>query len=246
MTDDLHIAPLNVDAPIKPFTTTAERIREAQELIALELAAINGDVVVTNSFQAEDMVVLDIVRRILPRVPVVFLDTGYHFAEVYEYRDRMAREWNLNLVSLQPDQSVAEQESQFGILNQTDPGRCCGIRKVKPLFRSLEGYALWFTGLRREQAKSRAALKEVEDFTLPSGTIIRKISPLTEWSAKDVWTYAQENDIPLLSLYDKGYTSIGCEPCTSLPLDPNDPRSGRWGGQKQECGIHLQVSSKGL
>ena len=246
MTDDLHVAPLNVDAPIKPFTTTAERIREAQELIALELAAINGDVVVTNSFQAEDMVVLDIVRRILPRVPVVFLDTGYHFAEVYEYRDRMAREWNLNLVSLQPDQSVAEQESQFGILNQTDPGRCCGIRKVKPLFRSLEGYALWFTGLRREQAKSRAALKEVEDFTLPSGTIIRKISPLTEWSAKDVWTYAQENDIPLLSLYDKGYTSIGCEPCTSLPLDPNDPRSGRWGGQKQECGIHLQVSSKGL
>ena len=246
MTDDLHVAPLNVDAPIKPFTTTAERIREAQELIALELAAINGDVVVTNSFQAEDMVVLDIVRRILPRVPVVFLDTGYHFAEVYEYRDRMAREWNLNLVSLQPDQSVAEQESQFGILNQTDPGRCCGIRKVKPLFRSLEGYALWFTGLRREQAKSRAALKEVEDFTLPTGTIIRKISPLTEWSAKDVWTYAQENDIPLLSLYDKGYTSIGCEPCTSLPLDPNDPRSGRWGGQKQECGIHLQVSSKGL
>ena len=246
MTDDLHIAPLNLDAPIKPFTTTAERIREAQELIALELAAINGDVVVTNSFQAEDMVVLDIVRRILPRVPVVFLDTGYHFAEVYEYRDRMAREWNLNLVSLQPDQSVAEQESQFGILNQTDPGRCCGIRKVKPLFRSLEGYALWFTGLRREQAKSRAALKEVEDFTLPTGTIIRKISPLTEWSAKDVWTYAQENDIPLLSLYDKGYTSIGCEPCTSLPLDPNDPRSGRWGGQKQECGIHLQVSSKGL
>ena len=240
MTDDLHVAPLNVDAPIKPFTTTAERIREAQELIALELAAINGDVVVTNSFQAEDMVVLDIVRRILPRVPVVFLDTGYHFAEVYEYRDRMAREWNLNLVSLQPDQSVAEQESQFGILNQTDPGRCCGIRKVKPLFRSLEGYALWFTGLRREQAKSRAALKEVEDFTLPTGTIIRKISPLTEWSAKDVWTYAQENDIPLLSLYDKGYTSIGCEPCTSLPLDPNDPRSGRWGGHKQECGIHLQ------
>ena len=240
MTDDLHIAPLTPDAPIQTQTTTEQRIQEARNLIALELTTIDGDVVVTNSFQAEDMVVLDIVRRILPAVPVVFLDTGYHFAEVYEYRDRMAREWNLNLVSLEPEQSVAEQESQFGILNQTDPGKCCGLRKVKPLFSSLEGYALWFTGLRREQAKSRAALKEIEDFRLPTGSTIRKISPLTEWSAKDVWTYAQQNDIPLLKLYDKGYTSIGCEPCTSLPLDPNDPRSGRWGGQKQECGIHLQ------
>jgi phosphoadenosine phosphosulfate reductase len=240
MTDALHIAPPTVDPSLKAAATTEEKIHEARRLIALELATASGDVVVTNSFQAEDMVVLDIVRKILPNVPVVFLDTGYHFAEVYEYRDRMAREWGLNLVSLEPAQTVAEQESQFGILNQTDPGKCCGLRKVKPLFSALEGYALWFTGLRREQAKSRAALREVEDFSLPTGTSIRKISPLTEWSAKDVWTYARENEIPLLSLYDKGYTSIGCEPCTSLPLDPNDPRSGRWGGQKQECGIHLQ------
>jgi len=180
------------------------------------------------------------VREILPNVPVVFLDTGYHFAEVYEYRDRMAAEWRMNLINLLPETTVAEQESVFGILNQSDPGKCCGMRKVKPLFASLEGYGMWFTGLRREQAKSRAALAEVDDFSLPTGKKIRKISPLTEWSAKDVWTYAAENGIPLLSLYDKGYTSIGCEPCTSIPLDPNDPRSGRWGGQKLECGIHLQ------
>ena len=220
--------------------TSAERIHEAEELIARELAGVTADVVVTNSFQAEDMVVLHIVRKILPAVPVVFLDTGYHFAEVYEYRDRMASAWGMNLLNLLPELTVQQQESQFGILNQSDPGRCCGIRKVKPLFAALEGYGLWFTGLRREQAKSRAALSEVDDFTLPTGKKIRKVSPLTEWSAKDVWIYAQQNDIPLLNLYDKGYTSIGCEPCTSLPLDPNDPRSGRWGGQKQECGIHLQ------
>jgi phosphoadenosine phosphosulfate reductase len=201
---------------------------------------VTTDVVVTNSFQAEDMVVLHIVKKILPHVPVVFLDTGYHFAEVYEYRDRMAAEWGMNLHNLLPEITVQEQESQFGILNQSDPARCCGIRKVKPLFAELEGYKLWFTGLRREQAKSRAALSEVDDFTLPTGKKVRKISPLTEWSTKDVWTYALQHEIPLLNLYDKGYTSIGCEPCTSLPLDPNDPRSGRWGGQKQECGIHLQ------
>ncbi len=218
---------------------TEEKIEAARELVLRELAAATGDIVVTNSFQAEDMVLLHMVRQSLPDVPVIFLDTGYHFAEVYAYRDRMAEAWSLNLTSLLPALTVPEQESQFGILNQTDPARCCGLRKVQPLFSALAQYAVWLTGLRREQAKSRAALKEVDDFPLPSGHIVRKLSPLTEWSTKDIWTYAAEHDIPLLSLYDIGYTSIGCEPCTSLPLDPNDPRSGRWGGQKQECGIHL-------
>jgi phosphoadenosine phosphosulfate reductase len=224
--------------------TAEEKVQAANELIGRELANAQGEIVVTNSFQAEDMVLLHMVRRTLPEVPVLFLDTGYHFAEVIAYRDRMAAEWSLNLTSLLPELTVAEQESQFGILNRTEPGRCCGLRKVQPLFGALERYGLWLTGLRREQAKSRAALKEVEDFPLPSGRTIRKVSPLTEWSAKDVWSYAAEHGIPLLSLYDKGYTSIGCEPCTSLPLDPNDPRSGRWGGQKQECGIHVAGSSQ--
>ena len=222
--------------------TTAEKAAAAQFLVAEELNALSQDVVLTNSFQAEDMVLLDMVRPLRPGIPVVFLDTGYHFAELYEYRDRMAREWRMNLLNLLPEQTVAEQESQFGILNRTDPGRCCGLRKVQPLFSALAGYRLWFTGLRREQAKSRAALKQIEDFALPSGKTIRKISPLSEWTTKDVWTYAAERDIPLVSLYDKGYSSIGCEPCTSLPLDPDDPRSGRWGGQKLECGIHIQVT----
>jgi phosphoadenosine phosphosulfate reductase len=198
------------------------------------------DVCVTSSFQAEDMVVVHMVRQVLPNVPVIFLDTGYHFAETYEYRDRLAQDWGLNLVNVLPQLTVAEQESQFGILNQTAPDRCCGMRKVGPLFASLEPYRLWFTGLRREQAKTRANLQPVDTFTLPTGTQLQKISPLADWSTRDVWHYAAEHNIPLLSLYDKGYTSIGCEPCTSLPFDPNDPRSGRWGGQKTECGIHVQ------
>jgi phosphoadenosine phosphosulfate reductase len=223
-----------------PYASTEHRIATAQTLITEEIAKHPRDFVLTNSFQAEDMVVLHIARQLVPDLPVVFLETGYHFAEIYEYRDHMAREWKLNLINVLPEITVAEQESQFGILNQTDASRCCGIRKVKPLFGALESYALWFTGLRREQAKSRASLHEVDNFTLPSGKTIRKISPLTEWTAKDVWAYAGRHEIPLIDLYDKGYTSIGCEPCTSLPTDPNDPRSGRWGGQKQECGIHLQ------
>lgn len=222
--------------------TYEQKVLAAQQLIAREFAAAAGETVLTNSFQAEDMVLLHMVRQTLPDVPVIFLDTSYHFAEVYEYRDRMAREWSLNLISLLPELTVAEQESKFGILNQTEPSKCCAMRKVKPLFNALERYAIWLTGLRREQAKSRAALKEIDDFSLPNGHIIRKLSPLTEWSTKDVWSYATQQGIPLLKLYEKGYTSIGCEPCTSLPLDPSDPRSGRWAGQKQECGIHLPGS----
>jgi phosphoadenosine phosphosulfate reductase len=226
---------------VSPAQSSAEKFHAAEQLISQELEHTRQDICVTNSFQAEDMVVLHIVRQTLPNVPVIFLDTGYHFAEVYEYRDRMAKAWSMNLINLLPELTVAQQETQFGILNQTDPGRCCGMRKVKPLFAALDRYQLWFTGLRREQAKSRAALQPVEDFALPTGKTIRKISPLTDWTTRDVWRYALDHDIPLLPLYDKGYSSIGCEPCTSLPLDPNDPRSGRWGGQKQECGIHLQA-----
>jgi phosphoadenosine phosphosulfate reductase len=243
---ETHLITPEPDAAVTPLVlTTDDKIQSAKTLIADELATFaaegkTNDIVVTSSFQAEDIIVLHIVRQTLPNVPVVFLDTGYHFAEVYEYRDRISADWSLNLINLLPEITVAEQESQFGILNQTDPGRCCGIRKVGPLFKSLESYKLWFTGMRREQAKSRATMQLAESFKLPSGNHIRKISPLADWTAKDVWAYTTQHGIPMLSLYDKGYSSIGCEPCTSLPLDPNDPRSGRWGGQKQECGIHIQ------
>lgn len=197
---------------------------------------------VTSSFQAEDVVVLHMVRELFPRVPVLFLETGYHFPETLEYRDRIAAEWNLNLVNVLPERTVAEQESEFGILYQSAPDRCCGLRKVEPLFRALGSYGIWVTGLRRQQSKSRANLQAEEPFALPSGHTLTKLSPLAEWSTRDVWHYAQTRGIPLLPLYDRGYTSIGCAPCTTLPFDPGDPRSGRWSGRKLECGIHIQAS----
>ena len=221
-----------------------KKVSVARALVAVEIAkAPKAEICVTSSFQAEDMVVVHLVRALYPDVPVIFLDTGYHFAETYEYRDRLTAEWHLNLVNVVPGLTVAEQESQFGILHQTAPDRCCGLRKVGPLFQSLEPYSLWFTGLRREQAKTRANMQAVDLFTLPTGKQLQKVSPLADWTARDVWQYAEQQGIPLMKLYDKGYTSIGCEPCTSLPFDPNDPRSGRWGGRKQECGIHVQPQS---
>ena len=220
----------------------SEKIRAAEQAVREQLAKYPRQSCVTCSFQAEDMVVLRMVLQRVPDVPVLFLDTGYHFKETYQYRDRMASEWNLNLVNLLPKQTVAEQESQFGILNQTAPDRCCGLRKVGPLFAALEDYQLWFTGLRREQSKSRAQLQVVDTFALPTGRTLQKVSPLTEWTTRDVWYAAEHFGIPLLSLYERGYSSIGCEPCTSLPTDPGDPRSGRWSGRKVECGIHIQAS----
>ena len=217
-----------------------EKINAARALIAAHVEG-TPDECVTCSFQAEDMIVLQMVREIYPDVPALFLDTGYHFAETYAYRDQMTAAWNLNLINLKPRQTVPAQEAQFGILHQSAPDQCCKLRKVEPLFAALEGYATWFTGMRREQAKSRAQLQALDQFTLPGGKQLLKISPLTDWTTRDVWYYAQEHGIPLLPLYDQGYSSIGCEPCTSRPSDPNDPRSGRWSGRKQECGIHIQA-----
>lgn len=217
------------------------RAGEVRQLLQDRLTGA-ADVCVTSSFQAEDVVVLHLVRAILPDVPVLFLETGYHFPETLAYRDRMAAEWGLNLVNVLPKSTVAEQEVEFGILNQTAPDRCCAIRKVEPLFRALGDYRVWVTGLRRQQSKSRANLQVEESFALPSGHALEKLNPLAEWTTRDVWQYAEAHEIPLLPLYDLGYSSIGCAPCTSLPSDPNDPRSGRWGGQKLECGIHIQPS----
>lgn len=192
----------------------------------------------TCSFQAEDMIVLDLLRKKLPDVPVLFLDTGYHFASTYEYRDRMTKEWSLNLVNVLPKQTVEQQESQFGILNRTNPTQCCQLRKVEPLMQALEPYEIWFTGLRREQSPTRKNLKKAEEHRLPSGKALLKVSPLADWTWSQVWGYVGSKQLDYLPLYDQGYLSIGCEPCTAIPDDPNNPRSGRWGGKKLECGIH--------
>jgi phosphoadenosine phosphosulfate reductase len=192
---------------------------------------------VTCSFQAEDIVVLHMLRERQPDIPVLFLETFHHFKETLEYRDELTRAWNLTLINLKAEQP------RIGLWQSESTTACCAHHKVGPLFSALEQYDVWFTGLRREQSASRANLEEVEDFRLPTGTMLRKISPLARWTNKEVWAYAKAHDIPLLPLYTRGYTSIGCEPCTTPPVDPNNPRSGRWQGQKLECGIHIQVAT---
>lgn len=208
---------------------------DAQTIIAAALEA-SGTPCITCSFQAEDVVVLHMLRGLRPDIPVLFLDTVHHFEQTYAYRDQLAHAWGLQLVNLRAVEPARG-------LWQTSTDACCARHKVEPLFSALESYDTWFTGLRREQSPSRANLEELESFALPSGKVIRKMSPLARWSRKEVWEYVKAHDVSLLSLYDRGYTSIGCEPCTSLPLDPSNPRSGRWQGEKLECGIHIQPAA---
>jgi len=221
-----------------------ETVTDVESLTAEQLTAhiireaAGAPVCFTSSFQTEDMVVLHMLLRHLPNVPVIFLETGYHFKELIAYRDRMTAEWNLNLVNALPLTTLAEHEAQYGLLHIVQPTQCCSIRKVEPLMRSLEPFDWWFTGLRREQSPTRAGLRKVEDHKTPTGKQMKKVSVLADWTIAQVDEYAQAHAIPKLELYARGYTSIGCEPCTAIPEDPSNPRAGRWGGKKLECGIH--------
>jgi len=229
---------MNTTAP-KPQVET--RLAEVRAILAREVTG-NHDACLTCSFQAEDVLLAKLAIAFDPEIPILFLDTGYHFAETYAYRDRVTHEWQLNLINLLPEKTVGEQESELGLLYQSAPDQCCKMRKVEPLFKAVAQYRVWLTGLRREQAKSRAALQESALFTLPDGKQVLKLAPLAAWSTRDVWQACEQLNIPLLPLYESGYSSIGCEPCTTLPLDSDDPRSGRWAGRKVECGIHIEAA----
>ena len=212
---------------------------DVEQLLDSVLSGANTErACLTCSFQAEDIIVLDFLRKRLPQIPVLFLETGYHFRETYEFRDRLAADWKLNLVNVLPEKTVAEQQAEHGRLYQTDPTACCQLRKVAPLGKALEPFDVWFTGLRREQSPTRANLKKVEHHRLPSGKVLLKVSPLADWTWAQVWERTGARRLAYLPLYDAGYPSIGCEPCTALPTDPGNARSGRWGGRKLECGIH--------
>jgi phosphoadenosine phosphosulfate reductase len=216
------------------MSSVADLTAQAVDLIAEQLHDAKNPAI-TSSFQSECVVLTDMIRRVRPEIPVLFLETFHHFAQTLAYRDDMTAKYGLQLINLKA------AEPKIGLWQTEGTKACCDRHKVGPLFSALENYDVWFTALRRDQSASRANLKEVEPFRLPSGNSIRKIAPLAGWTARDVWRYAKDHEIPLLSLYELGYTSIGCEPCTMLPPDPNDPRSGRWQGEKLECGIHIEA-----
>lgn len=207
----------------------------AELLRPLIAEAFPGRIAVVTSFGAESAVLLDVVAEVDPATPVVFLETGKHFTETLLYRDRLSEQLGLTDVrSIRPDPDELAREDPDGQLHQRDPDACCGLRKVRPLARGLEGFRAWITGRKRFQASTRAGMPTIE---FEDGRF--KINPLARWSAKAVERRFVQRGLARHTLATVGYKSIGCEPCTSLPSDPDDPRSGRWAQSgKTECGIH--------
>lgn len=197
---------------------------------------------VTSSFGADSAVLLSLVAQVDPDIPVLFLDTGFHFAESLAYRHQLSEYLGLRaVVDISPELSVGEQARLYGdALYDRDPDVCCGLRKVAPLADALRGYDGWATGVRRSQTPDRATTPPVA-VAVEGGRRLLKVSPLAAWTAADVAGHRRLHDLPPHPLTTRGFGSIGCAPCTRPVRPDEDPRAGRWSGQaKNECGIHLQ------
>ncbi|MDH6132486.1 phosphoadenosine phosphosulfate reductase [Kitasatospora sp. MAA4] len=210
----------------------------AQEIMRWAAETFGSKLCVTSSM--EDAVVAHLASTALPGIDVVFLDTGYHFPETIGTRDAVAASMPLNVITLTPRQSVAEQDAEYGAnLHDRDPDLCCSLRKVEPLQRGLGAYDAWATGLRRDESPSRANTPVV---AWDNRRRKVKIAPIARWTQDDVTAYVHAHGVLLNPLLWEGYTSVGCAPlsCTRKPGADEEGRAGRWAGSgKTECGIHL-------
>ena len=184
-----------------------------------------------------DEVLVHLASDVVPEIDVLFIDTGYHFAETLGTADAYDATRPIRLITVTPGRSVAEQDASEGAaLHSRDPDRCCALRKVEPLERGLAPYAAWVTGMRRADAPTRSDLDVI---TWDARRAKVKVNPLAAWTDEDVTDYAETHEVLLNPLRQLGYTSIGCEPCTRPTADGEDPRAGRWAGTaKTECGLH--------
>jgi phosphoadenosine phosphosulfate reductase len=241
--------------PARPARRSADELRALAERGAIELRSgrpdeaspaevvswISDNVAVPLAAVAcsmADAALPHLVAQHLPGVDVLFLDTGYHFAETAYTRDEVARRLDVRVVDVKPAQTVREQDAAYGRdLFARDPGECCRLRKVEPLQRALGDYEVWFTGVRRDEAPTRANTPLIA-WDDRNGLV--KVNPVAAWTFDDLLGYTTEHAVPVNPLVANGYPSIGCAPCTKPVAPGDDPRSGRWAGlAKTECGLHL-------
>lgn len=238
-----------VTAASAPQLRSHDELRALAEAGSLELAEASAERViawVAEHFATDavavacsmaDSVLPHLVSQQLPGVDVLFLDTGYHFPETYATRNEVAFSLNVRVVDVLPEKTVAEQDEVYGAeLFSRDPTLCCAMRKVEPLHKSLAGYEVWFTGVRREEAPTRTNTPLI---TWDERNGLVKVSPLAAWTFDELLDYAGEHQVPINLLMSNGYPSIGCAPCTRPVAPSEDPRAGRWAGlTKTECGLH--------
>jgi phosphoadenosine phosphosulfate reductase len=210
--------------------------RSAEEILAWATETFGRDVLLTCSFQHDGVVLAHMLTIIAPWVPIVFLETGFHFPETLAYRDEIVARYGLNVRERRSAMRREEFARLHGLdLYRRDPDLCCQINKVEPLRAELEGVRCWINGRRRDQVAARRSIAVVERY---EGRLY-KVNPLAAWGAVDTYRYMQAHSIPEHPLFEKGYASIGCAPCTRPILAGEDERAGRWSGTgKTECGIH--------
>jgi phosphoadenosine phosphosulfate reductase len=208
---------------------------KADDLLRWTDENFGGNYVVASNMQ--DAVLVDLAAKLRPGVDVLFLDTGYHFVETIGTRDAVEAVYDINIVNVTPENSVAKQDELFGKnLFAREPNECCRMRKVEPLSKALRGYSAWVTGIRRVEAPTRANAPLIS-WDKAFGLV--KINPLAAWTDEDMQSYIDAHDVLVNPLVFEGYPSIGCAPCTARPVEGADPRSGRWAGlSKTECGLH--------
>ena len=219
-------------------TRTGEDLEHAsaEEILRWAADTFGAGLAVASSMQ--DGLMPHLAARARPGIDVVFLDTGYHFVETIGTRDAVAAFTDITLLNITPRQSVAEQDAEYGPrLFESDPDKCCALRKVQPLERALAPYTAWATGLRRDESPTRMDTKVVS-WDAKRGKV--KIAPIARWTESDVEAYIAQHGVLVNPLQLDGYPSIGCAPCTRRVAPGEDPRSGRWAGrQKTECGLHI-------
>lgn len=226
-------------AELKSLSESFES-KQPQEVLAAVLERYVPKIVLACSFGAEDVALVDMVHRINPSVQLFYLDTDFLFPETYATRDRIIQHYNLKpaqvlqVKSLLTPERQAEQHGEA--LWSKEPDRCCQLRKVEPLTRVLKGFDAWITGIRRDQAPSRANAGLIE---WDQKFELAKVNPLAQWSWADVWTYIRVYEVPYNPLHDQNYPSIGCTHCTAPVAPGDDSRAGRWKNfAKTECGLH--------
>jgi phosphoadenosine phosphosulfate reductase len=219
------------------------RYARCEDILSWIIENIYPDAAMTSSFQASGVVLIDMIREIQSNFPIYFIDTGYHFPETLEFRDRLIHEWNLNvrtIKSCQKDNNPKEENEEP--LYKKDPDLCCRLNKVEPLKRLKKelNVSAWLSAVRRDQNSNRFSF----DMFMHDKKGYIRIHPLIHWSRSKVWQYIYAKKLPFHPLYDRGYTSIGCFPpgCTTRSISENSPRNGRWSGiDKTECGLHLDL-----
>jgi phosphoadenosine phosphosulfate reductase len=213
----------------------------SQAFLTWAFDSYEGKVALTSSFGGQSATLIHLATSVFPQVPVYFIDTGFHFPETYEFVDHLTQRFKLNLKVFRPSgEELAEARRR---LAKGSPGQCCELSKVRCMERALEGLECWIAGVRRRQAITRYSARIIEEYE----NDIVKVHPIAYWSHKDVEAYMAEFDLPHHPLWEQGYTSIGCAPCTRKPILGQGRRSGRWAGvSKTECGLHTFMKKTGI